>query len=291
MTDGSKNKRKNGIFNQLKRLGDLRDGFLIGGGVLYILGYIVWSLNALRNNMGLLPALDSQYFLAGIVPAIILWLLIVGIRSVKRFIEKLPEWFSTNKKEWKVTLHRVFICFFITSFMVFLASLTDWYGKTFPFTWRYVIPISLTITMITSYFVAAKWFTSRFVRFVGIINFTYYLVLFCYVGLSFYVSVVYPKLPQELGGVHPRRGYLDILRAQVSNETLRDLVSDETFKSNKQVVRSIEVEVLFSGSNFILLRPNSVGEEKPKVKVYEIKNSAIQVIYWFDKTAMKKPIL
>jgi hypothetical protein len=34
---------KNQIRNWVKSLGDLRDGFLVAGGIVYILGYLVWS--------------------------------------------------------------------------------------------------------------------------------------------------------------------------------------------------------------------------------------------------------
>jgi hypothetical protein len=34
----------------LKALGDLRDGILLADALVYVAGYVVWSINSLRNN-------------------------------------------------------------------------------------------------------------------------------------------------------------------------------------------------------------------------------------------------
>ena len=44
----------------LKRAGEIRDGFLVMGAIFYFFGYIVWAINAYRNDLGLLPALEFQ---------------------------------------------------------------------------------------------------------------------------------------------------------------------------------------------------------------------------------------
>jgi len=36
-------------FDVLKWLGERRDGFLVGGAILYALGYLVWSYSVLRT--------------------------------------------------------------------------------------------------------------------------------------------------------------------------------------------------------------------------------------------------
>jgi len=40
-------------------------------GLFYAAGYLVWSFNALQNNLGLLPAFQLQYIVAGIGPVVI----------------------------------------------------------------------------------------------------------------------------------------------------------------------------------------------------------------------------
>lgn len=39
---------------------------------LYVLGLVVWSLNAARSELGLGVAADLQYLVAGLVPALVL---------------------------------------------------------------------------------------------------------------------------------------------------------------------------------------------------------------------------
>ena len=60
------------ITGGLKWLGEHRDGFLVGGAVIYGLGYLVWSYNAYRNHLGQLPGLEFQYLISGLVPALLL---------------------------------------------------------------------------------------------------------------------------------------------------------------------------------------------------------------------------
>lgn len=63
----------------LKWLGERRDRFLIGGAVLYGLGYIVWSYNAWRNHLGQLPAIEFQYLMSGLILAAIIGMALAAI--------------------------------------------------------------------------------------------------------------------------------------------------------------------------------------------------------------------
>ncbi len=55
-----------------EHLSNVRDIALAAGGILYALGYTVWSVYAWRYHLGPVPALRAQYFVAGIVFAIII---------------------------------------------------------------------------------------------------------------------------------------------------------------------------------------------------------------------------
>src|SRR5690349_2113251 len=50
----------------LIKLGSVRDGLLILLSLVYALGYSVWAINAYSRNLGLLPALQFEYFIAGV---------------------------------------------------------------------------------------------------------------------------------------------------------------------------------------------------------------------------------
>lgn len=74
------------IVSLIKSLGEWRDRGLVIVGILYTAGYLMWSWNALENNLGLLPALQFQYVVAGIGPTLIGIILISGGLSVWRFL-------------------------------------------------------------------------------------------------------------------------------------------------------------------------------------------------------------
>ncbi len=68
---------KRGLLPVLGAIGNLRDTLLVGAGTVYILGYLTWSISAYSQDLGLLPALEAQYFMAGIVPAAILGMVLL----------------------------------------------------------------------------------------------------------------------------------------------------------------------------------------------------------------------
>jgi len=89
-------------------------------------------------------------------------------------------------------------------------------------------------------------------------------------ALAFYLTRIYPSLPQEFGGVKPRCAYLDVVRAKLSTDTLTDILSDDQMTGNQPVVRSARVEVLFSGSSAVYVRSRR--------GVHEIAKDAIAAV-------------
>jgi len=70
--------------DRVERVGELRDGFLVAGGAVYVLGYLVWSVHAWQEGLGLLPALELQYLLAGsLLVLILLAALLTGMGSMR----------------------------------------------------------------------------------------------------------------------------------------------------------------------------------------------------------------
>ena len=79
----------------LKIAGELRDGFLVIAAICYFFGYIVWAITAYRNDLGLLPALDFQYFVAGVPPLLVLlglYYIVVG-----------GKWLQNMAQDWLVS--------------------------------------------------------------------------------------------------------------------------------------------------------------------------------------------
>ena len=102
----------------------------------------------------------------------------------------------------------------------------------------------------------------------------------------------HPLIPQEFGGPRTRCAYLDIVKAQVSNETLEAIAPTNATMADSQVVRSTPVGVFFSGNDFILVKPYVEEQEGSSstyriwgnAKTYEIRRSAVKAVTWCQRS-------
>ena len=96
-----------------------------------------------------------------------------------------------------------------------------------------------------------------------------FVILFPVFAFLFYVERVYPKIPQEFGGAHPRPACLDLVKKQLSSKTIADLALPGS-PAGDSILRSTQIEVLFSGSGVLVVRKDN--------RVYEITRSAVQAV-------------
>lgn len=85
----------------------IRDNLLFVASILYALGYIVWAFNAWQNNLGLLPALDFQYLVAGIFPAIVIAIYIIIIWYFIVLRRNVLIWFGPHAHGWKIKVRQI----------------------------------------------------------------------------------------------------------------------------------------------------------------------------------------
>jgi hypothetical protein len=76
----------------VEHVGKFRDGILVAGGGLYVLGYLVWSFHAWEEGLGLLPALELQYLLAGSLLALTLLAALSAGMAVARLMAASASW-------------------------------------------------------------------------------------------------------------------------------------------------------------------------------------------------------
>lgn len=288
------NPSTSGTFSLLEWIGDrlsplakLRDGLLVTAVIVYILGYLVWSLNAWVKNLGLLPALDFQYFVAGIFPALLIWLVYIGVRNGTRLAENLTKWLGPDVKgglrylKW-FTRFINWLFWWALGVKIILQKTEElgiavdvFSGIQVDFGIRTILVIVVfTLVMLPFYF------TTTLTRFSGLQNLLYwYFVLtgVCVVGLGFYTFAIYPQLPQALGGLRPRCVYLDIKKAEMSNEILKDIFPVDAIKSSSEVVRSVKVDIFFSGGEFMRIRPH-VEKQGVTPRVYKIRKGIVQAV-------------
>lgn len=225
------------------RLASRRDFILVAAAIVYFLGYLVWALNAWIQGLGILPAADLQYFVAGLMPAttlMVAW--IVG--------RPLLEWFRFQLEG--TYLFQQFGYWIVSNawlaFGIFLLA-TDENKQTGIFvigtgvfvSWLWLPEIRLYTSEKLDVFagrekrhlpqrVATKlvrWLDAvepivsgmRFASIIGI-GLTYLAAI-----LWFFVLFGYPQVPQEFGGLKPRCAYLELDTALVSEDTLNEFLT------------------------------------------------------------------
>jgi len=263
----------------LKWLGERRDGFLMSGAVLYGLGYLVWSYNAFRNHLGQIPALEFQYIIAGIVPAIAIILAWSAIMLFDTMRQKAAMLSGKYRGIISITLNiiNIFILalWFDREFNIFGTSNIvplNYYGPL-----GIIIPYLLLLIKTNP----SSSFFDRLNRFLSP------LLLAC-ISVFVYVNF-YPLLPQELGGSQPRCAYLDLVREEIAPSSLAVLAPESRVDIEKnvasKVIHSGRVDVYFSSSEYLLVRISNNGhvyssrrlEEEP---LYELRKEVIRVVQW-----------
>lgn len=253
-----------------KLITEFRDYLLSVTAVIYILGYSVWSIHAWRNGMGLLPALEAQYIIAGIVPTVMIGLIYYVIKNLPQL--KLSHWnIKRRVSYWCIGAPIIGLIFLTDSAwhkeygtLLLVAFLLWGMWSQSPL---HSMPASPSGNL-RLYYAAGNFLMETYLM----------PILLAIIGLWGYIGYAYPSLPQELGGMKPRCAYLDIKNGQLSHETLTQILPSKSQESNETVVRSVSVQVLFAKSDAILLKPL---EDSTTKSVYEIRKNAIQVLSFF----------
>jgi hypothetical protein len=291
--------------NTLRNLGSLRDGFLVTAAIFYFAGYVVWAINAYRNNLGLLPALEFQYLIAGAPPVLIISALYFLFLGGKLLVRQLGNWIGPDPRGVKLYLCWFMLVLGVGAVVFIMMPATKWFESAYPHS-RYkpwLTIISALIIVVSYPFVSqltnaaetqiqakassefsarelANAFRSLFFFLAGVflrlLALMYAFMFFIGLGAValIYSVELYPKIPQEFGGARPYCAQLDVVSAQLSNETIGGILPMDAGKPSHAIVRSLRVEVLFSGSDMMLVRS--------KGKVFKIPKSTLQTIATCD---------
>jgi hypothetical protein len=258
--------------DHLSLIGNLRDGLLVSAGCFYVLGYFIWAIHAWENNMGLLPALELHYLIAGIIPALVILLTLTIIIFIVSLRRHLGEYLHPNVRGWKSNLRKIIFSFFAIEFLlwiivpdkysIFRAYLAGAFGLTIfflpPIAESYIEKSQSKLSTDKNLFFIRniiRDFPSslkpllRFFALLYGLFFSLFVALMAFHGIRYYVNEIYPKLPQEFGGVKPRCAQLDISVSKLSKETNSAIMNDINQTDSKGVHRSMKVKVYFSGSN------------------------------------------
>lgn len=285
----------------LKTAGELRDGFLVMAGICYFFGYIVWAITAYNNNLGLLPALDFQYFVAGaplVLVIIGLCYVVLGGLCLRRWVRRR---IGPNPEGWKLYLCVAMACLGIIAYFLILANTADWFQAAFPNLARSSwFVLGLTLIVIASsilspelgrapkrqdvstekervegraaFLEAVRNLHRSLTGLLWIAGWLFAFMVLLIVAVLAFLFVVesYPKIPQEFGGARPQCAYLDVDKAKISSETIQGILPTGASQADEPVVRSLGVEVLFSGGDVMMIRSQG--------RVYKIAKDAIQTV-------------
>lgn len=253
----------------LKWLGAHRDGFLVAGAILYGLGYLVWAVNAAEQHFGNLPALDFQYVMSGIIPAVILALAWAGIALFSR---------------WRTIVARTMARFKILGWLLgvtfgalsLLKVLVQWRMVGHPRTHKEALTYSVIGIMgflVIYIFMMDEEFAENapFARFFKVLV----PFVFCCTSLVLYITL-YGSLPRVLGGPTPRCAYVDLVRDETAQATLLDLVASPPNSTDK-VIRSQKLNVYFETNDYLLVRPAIFVAGMP---LYQLRKEMIRAVQW-----------
>lgn len=279
-----------GGFSVLQQLGRLRDGLLVVATVDYVLGYGVWSLNAWDLGLGLLPALDAQYFVTGLVPISILSLVVALHHGSKILRQRVTLSLTSNARGVLLALRKGI---FITWFGAFVCCLlaTNGYADSIGLDRTLLASGSGALFLITFFFLPpvrrtpfgrndifdqilghSFWSSARFLRSYRRLLTGAVLVSLLLVGTWVCVRIV-ERIPQALGGLEKRCATLDVSYDGLSRAMSQVLTLAEGNQSDK-VVHTTSLQILFVGTEFVVFRLGSKGSP------VQLKKDSVKSIQW-----------
>ena len=254
----------------VRRLGELRDGLLLLAGVLYLLGYASWALYALDAGIGLVPVLDSQYFAAGIVPAVILLLFVLSVRLLRNF----QEWLKRPLPERYRMVHLALWWSGFVLILIFFALKLVLKGSPGWLSW--FLPGYMVFMLVAAFFGRGK--EHRVLHGLGLFLIWTYTILGALWLILGYNLKIFPQLPSELGGPKPRCAQLDIDASQLSPESRAQLLGNLPLGNNSSVFRSVPLYLIFDGSEYMLLSERA-EPASPTNTVYRLRKDAVKAVF------------
>jgi hypothetical protein len=244
-----------------KTLGELRDAVLVLVSVAYLLGFLSWAFYAARNDLGLVRALDAQYLVAGVLPAIVVALGIALAMLHLRFSRWSAAEPSPARFKWATGLVTAGILIAGISFLIAFLTGKDLVGGG--------IVVGSYVLMAGALLQGSK----------GIALFRYYALGVVWLIVAFiplilflaYTERVFPYLPAALGGPAPRCVVVDLATQDLSAHTRSSLLArDSDDAGNVRQTRA--VNLVFDGPEFIMLRVKDHGATGP---VYAVAKRAV----------------
>ena len=239
-------------------------------------------------------AFESQYLIAGIVPFLIIvytwWFFSYSNKSIESTREKLNRKAIGKYKYIRVLV--IYLPFISMLIMILLAKSLkneDDFFNILPFILiifcfagalrpkdTYPIYISKNVKnnfkLLTRLLRFSKKMNNRFSYF----SKYYSLLVLTIILLPTYYLVFYPNIPQELGGVKPKKCILIFDKEKIDTKSL-SLILNDTLKQKKFLVSDTVLVYFYSDSKCI------VKKDKWDQSTYEIERKNIGALIWINE--------
>lgn len=262
----------------ISQIGVIKDTVIALGGIVYLAGYLVWSYYAWRYHLGPVPALQGQYFVAGLLAV---GLLAATTGTAYAVSHAANVWWPRYVREKNNTLRRVLLVgmaalLIVSVVVVMLANAGVITGSEWPQTVATFVAIGV-LPFVFSGLQLAPRITGNLIR-VFVVAYVFVIAALFLLRL---VEQWYPTWPQELGGGKPRSAYLTLYKSDAGG--LSSLWGPYKIPAGSDVVTTFPVFVLVRTPDSLIVartRPNRRFNGEP-IR-YEIPMKAIASIDWVE---------
>jgi hypothetical protein len=237
----------------LTAFGELRDTIVFGFSALYVLGYVTWALYSNDRGLGVLPPLEGQYFLAGVVPLLIL-VAAYALMRMTRPAETESE--RSRATRWIKRLY------WVGPTTLAVGAVLDWvFGVDLASV--LILPAILIILFVAMLTArrdrsALQWWRLPLIA------------LLVIVASWLYATQLFPRLPAEFGGPQPTCVTLDLAATSLSRETTAALGVQSGESSS--AVHSAPLWLHFNGGGFLVV---SRERGRPVPNVLRLQESTV----------------
>lgn len=277
-------------------------------GLIYGLGLIHWMIYSFLNNITFINAFEAQYFVTGIIPCLLVFVSIWLFTEFLVLQNKCVAWITMHKKllvTMKYTSSIIIVLFYTALFtkQPLTVSLPD-YITGIPeiikalILFAFLLPVLLvypafnetesefkinqnqspfkqTLYSVINLLKAYKIFFLSLFRILLYIYLIILLLLFSF----YYFNDLYPNIPQELGGVRPKKAVF-IIDARYFSDRDQTLIFNEDENIGKKMTDTLLI--YFQNSDKILFKPALEMRGKRVQETFEISRSNIESIKWID---------
>lgn len=267
------------VRNSLKHFGGVRDGLLVIGAILYGVGYIAWSLHASIYHLGPVSGLDAQYFIAGIPVLLVLiigWLL--GKMLLQVVFVRWPAWYSRRSRAVQIFLTVAALSITVYCLAHSLLNSATWRRRATPadFIFALIAGVAALLVRLPGHrdLILARLKTESVILIAVLAGGT------ALIGALAYLTFIYPRIPQVLGGAEPRRAVLAIATDKIPPEVARSIAGREVTQDEK-VFTTLPVFVYQEAGDALLvsIRRRARGEES---ELFKIRHDTVTIVKWLE---------